>query len=171
VLERPQADEYAAYYGNYIAQAPDGDILQFLEKQIAEARTLLAPLSEKQGDHRYAAGKWSLKEVVGHISDTERVFCVRALAFARQDPSDLPGFDQDIYVANGFYDSRTVQNCLQEFEAVRAATLALFRSLDDRALQRQGRANNVVFSVRSVAWIVGGHARHHLGVLRERCAI
>jgi len=168
VYERPQADEYAEYYGQYVKLVPDGDVLAFLEEQLDASHKILDGVSEEQSNTSYAPGKWSIKEVLGHIIDTERVFCVRALAFARQDPSDLPGFDQDIYVSNGYFASRTFKSCLQELDAVRAATLALFRGFDDRSFARQGRANNVVFSVRSVPWIMAGHSRHHLGVLKER---
>jgi uncharacterized damage-inducible protein DinB len=168
VYARPQANEYAEYYGRYVAEVPDGDVLAFLENQRAATHELLGGLSEEQGNQRYAPGKWSIKEVLGHIIDTERIFCVRALAFARQDPSELPGFDQDHYVAHGAFDARALESCLREFDAVRDASLELFRGLDDQVHEHQGRANAVGFSVRSIPWILAGHAKHHLGVLQGK---
>ena len=168
MYERPQADEYPEYYRQYAEVVPDGDVLEFLEHQQEAMRQLLGTLNEDQADYKYAAGKWTLKEVLGHIMDTERIFCVRALAFARQDPADLPGFEQDDYVTNGYFPSRTLRDLLEEASTIRAATLSMFHGFDDRSFKRQGRANNAIFSVRSVPWIIAGHARHHLSVIQER---
>ena len=110
LYERPQADEYADYYRQYADLVPDGDVLEFMEHQQEAMRQLLGTLNEDQADYKYAAGKWTLKEVLGHIMDTERIFCIRALAFARQDPADLPGFEQDDYVTNGYFPSRTLRD-------------------------------------------------------------
>ena len=117
---------------------------------------------------RYQPGKWSVKEVLGHITDGERVFSYRALRFARADQTPIPGFDETKWVPAGHFDRRSLQDLVAEYEAVRAATLALFASFDDEALLRRGKANDAEVSVRALAHIIAGHELHHVGLLRER---
>jgi len=167
-IPRPDATEYAPYYGTYVGKVPDGDLLELLERQRRETQNLLAGLSDTQALHRYAPGKWSIKEVVGHLMDSERVFCYRALRFARADEKPLQGFDEKAWVPAGSFDARPLADLAAELEAVRRATIALFGGFDAAALARKGTANNNEVTVRALAWIVAGHERHHVAILRER---
>ncbi|MDQ3907550.1 MAG: DinB family protein [Acidobacteriota bacterium] len=167
-LARPEAGEYAPYYERYVALVPEGDIVETLERQSADTLSLLRSLTEEQGASRYAEGKWSVKEVVGHIIDTERVFTYRALCVARGDQTPLPGYDQDDYARASNADSHTLASIAEHFRSVRAATLSLFRSFDAEAWRRRGTANNSVVTPRAIAHIVAGHELHHVGILRER---
>lgn len=163
----PAVDEYAPVYARYLAPL-SGDMLELLRSQAKTTAALLAATPESRGGHRYAEGKWSVKEVVGHLSDGERVFSYRALRFARADATDLPGFEEDDWVASANFDRRTLASIAAEFAAVRAATLALFGSFDDEELLRRGTANGQEVSVRALAALLVGHERHHVGLLRER---
>jgi len=167
-IPRPDATEYAPYYGTYVGKVPDGDLLELLERQRRETQNLLAGLSDTQALHRYAPGKWSIKEVVGHLMDSERVFCYRALRFARADEKPLQGFDEKAWVPAGSFDARPLADLAAELDAVRRATIALFGGFDAAALARKGTANNNEVTVRALAWIVAGHERHHVAILRER---
>ncbi len=158
---RPEANEYAPYYERYVSLVPDADLVETLERQGAETLALLRGLTEEQGAHRYEPGKWSVKQLVGHVNDGERIFAYRALAIARGDTQPLPGFDENAFVAAGNADRRPMRELLAEFAAVRAATAALFRGFDEAALSRRGVANNREYSVRSIAYIIAGHERHH----------
>jgi hypothetical protein len=167
-ISRPGPTDYAPYYGTYIQQVPDGDVLALLERQVGETRALLSGVPASRWRYRYAPGKWSLAEVVGHVIDVERVFTHRALRFARGDNTPLPGFDENAWAPMSGYDGRPLPEILDEFAAVRAASLAFFRGLDDAAIGRTGMANDVAFTVRAFPWILAGHERHHVSVLRER---
>ena len=167
-IPRPDATEYAPFYGTYVGKVPDGDLLELLERQRRETQNLLAGLSDTQALHRYAPGKWSMKEVVGHLMDSERVFCYRALRFARADEKPLQGFDEKAWVPAGSFDARPLADLAAELDAVRRATIALFGGFDAAALARKGTANNNEVTVRALAWIVAGHERHHVAILRER---
>ncbi len=168
VIQKPAADEHAPYYQKYLDQLPPGDVLVHLETQAAETAKLFAATSEARAAHRYAEGKWSVKEVIGHLSDCERVFAYRALSFGRGDAAELPGFDENAWAPEGGFDRRTLADLAAEFAVVRAASLALFRGFDDEALLRRGRASASPFSVRALAAIIAGHERHHVKLLRER---
>lgn len=165
---RPAADEYAPFYAGYVARVPDGDVVAQMERQIEEVRALLAPLSAEQAAHRYAPGKWSIREVVGHLADAERVMAYRALRFARGDRTPLAGFDENAYVPESGAERRTLASLLDELAAVRAASVALFRGLPAEAWERDGEANRHRVTVRALAWIIAGHELHHLALLRER---
>jgi hypothetical protein len=167
-IARPDPSEYVPYYGRYIDKVPGDDALASLATQIEDSLRLLRGLDEARALHRYADGKWSVKEVVGHLCDAERVFAYRALRFGRGDTTDLPGFDETLYVPAGAFDRRPIADLADEFECVRRASIALFRSFDDAALIRRGLANGQPVSVRGLAWIIAGHERHHVGLLRER---
>ena len=167
-LGRPLPDEYAPYYATYIKLVPDTGILMLLRDQLAETEALLREFRADRADHRYAAGKWSVKEVVGHIADSERVFAYRALRFARGDRTPLPGYEQDDFIRGGNFGARPLPEIAGELRSVRMATITLFAGLSEEALLRRGPANNVEFSVRALAWIIAGHERHHATVLRER---
>src|SRR6266702_3040006 len=162
-IPRPEPSEYVPYYETYLSKVPKGDLLTLLENQRRETQQLLSGLSEAKALHRYAPGKWSIKEVVGHLMDTERVFCYRALAFGRADANPLPGFDEKAWVPPGRFDARPLKDLAAELDAVRRATIALFSGLDADALERRGTANNNPITVRALAWIIVGHERHHGG--------
>jgi hypothetical protein len=167
-LERPQASEYAPYQAGYVASVPEGDIFEILSRQRVEFPEFLKSFGEARGGHRYAPGKWSIKEMVGHVNDTERVFAYRALRFARGDETPLPSFEQDDYVRTGSFDARTLASLADEFSHLRAATLDLFYHLDADALARKGTASGFVVSVRAMAFVIAGHVAHHERMLRER---
>ncbi|HEV2642530.1 MAG TPA: DinB family protein [Candidatus Elarobacter sp.] len=165
---RPEASEYNPYYGAYVSAVPEGDLLSTLERQGAELDALLAPLDDARALSRYAPGKWSIKEVLGHISDTERVFAYRLLRIARGDTTPLASFDQDVYVPAARSDARALNDLREELRAVRAATLALAKSLDDDAWLRSGTASEKPVSARALGYIIAGHMAHHTKILRER---
>jgi len=168
-ISRPEPSEYVPYYQTYISKVPPkGDLLTVLEDQRRETQHLLAGLADAKALHRYAPGKWSIKEVVGHVTDTERVFGYRALVFGRADESPLPGFDEKSWVPAGRFDARPLKDLAAELDAVRRGTIALFSGLDTDALGRRGTANNNPISVRALGWIIAGHERHHVAIVRER---
>ena len=165
---RPSSDEYAPYYAGYIATVPDGDLAALLERQGAETVALLRSIPEEEGIYRYAPGKWSIKEMIGHVIDAERVFTYRALRIARGDRTPMPGFEQDQWVRGSNAADRPLADLAAELAALRASTVALFRGLDDAAIARRGVASNFEMSARALAWIVAGHERHHRNVLKEK---
>ena len=168
LIPRPAADEYAPYYGRYISRVPDGDLCVMLASQLADTLALVRAIPEQRGTHRYADGKWSIKEVIGHVSDTERIMSYRALRFARADQTPLPGFEQNDYVPVGGFDRRTLQDLSEELAAVRQATIHLLRHLDPAALTRGGTASGNRVSVRALAYIIAGHERHHVEILKTK---
>ncbi len=165
---RPDPAEHAAYYAKYIALVPDGDILATLDRQLAEVNGLLRGVSEAVGNTRHPPYTWSVKEVVGHLIDSERVFGYRALRFARGDTTPLPGFDENAYARAAHFDSYPLAELLDEFELLRRSHLHLFRHLDAEAWDRRGVANENPMSVRALAWILAGHVGHHLAILLNR---
>jgi hypothetical protein len=168
-LSRPPArDEAAEYYFRYIDLVPAGDIVRTLEAQGAETAAFLASIPEQQSLHRYAPDKWSIRSVVGHINDCERLFAFRAFWFARGFDTPLPSFDQDVSVASAGADDREWRALVDEFRAVRAASLHLFRPLQDAAWDKRGIASGNPFTVRALAYLTAGHVTHHLNILRER---
>lgn len=168
VIPRPAPDEYAPYYAPYLQDLPEGDLLRLLEQQAEAFLALLRTFGEGRGDHRYAPEKWTVREVVGHVTDAERVFAYRALRFARADATPLSGFEENAYVAAAGFGRRTLADLAEEFAAVRKATIKLFMGLDATVLDRAGVANGHRVSVRALAWIIAGHERHHARILRER---
>ncbi|MFN0087240.1 MAG: DinB family protein [Blastocatellia bacterium] len=167
-MTKPDATEYAEYFGKYIALVPEGDIAATLERQFEETRRLFGGVPEALGSHRYAPGKWSLREMLGHVIDTERVFAYRALRIARNDKTPLPGFEQDGFVAAAGFEERTIADLIEEFAIVRRATLALFRTLTGEAWLRVGEASGHPMSARAAAWIIAGHERYHHDILTTR---
>lgn len=165
---RPAATEYAPYYETYVKLVPDGDVLATLAQQGAETQKLLRSIDEQRSLHRYAPDKWSIREVVGHVADAERVFTYRALRFARSDPTPLPGFDQDVWARTTNAHAQTLVSLLDDLQALRAATVTLFRGFEDAAWDRTGTASGNAVSVRGLAYITAGHERHHVKILRER---
>lgn len=168
---RPARGEYDEYYGTYVGKVPDGDVVDMLEQQVVATIDPLRSLDASRAEHAYAPGKWTVKEVIGHITDAERVFTQRAFRFARGDQTPLPPFDENAYVPSGQFNRRTLDDLLDEFRAVRAATVALFRNLPEDAWTRTGTASGASASVRALAWITAGHELHHRGLLEERYGI
>lgn len=165
---RPESNEYAPYYEKYVSLVPDADLVETLERQGAETVALLRSLTEEQGAHRYEPGKWSVKQLIGHISDGERLFSYRALSIARGDRAALPGMEQEEWMAGADFDARTLAGLADEFEAVRAATLHLLRHLSPEAWARRGVASDNEVTARALAYIIAGHEAHHIRILRER---
>lgn len=170
VLHPPGAGEFAPFYAGYVERA-GSDPIGLLERQLERFRKLGTMLTPEQAAHRYAPGKWSVKEMLGHLIDAERVFSYRALRIARGDTTPLAGFDENAYVAAAESDRRSVSDLVGEMTAIRAANIALYRSLDEAALMRLGSANAVPVSARALVFITAGHAEHHLGVLAERYGV
>jgi DinB family protein len=164
----PDASEFAPYYGRYISLVENGDVIRTLEKQIGDTVSLLSGVSEHQGDHRYAPDKWSVKQILGHLTDAERVFAYRALRIARADKTPIEGFEQDDYVRAGGFERRKLSDLVQEFAAVRKATVLLLRGIEPEAWLNRGVANNNEVSVRAIAYIIAGHELHHRSVLKEK---
>jgi uncharacterized damage-inducible protein DinB len=167
-MNKPGADEYAAYYQKYVGLLPDADIVAILGQQMQSTRALLASIDEAQAGSRYAPDKWSIKELVGHLIDTERVFAYRAMRFARNDQVPLSGFEQDDYVRNGDFDSRSLADLAAEFEHLRRSNIHFFQGLSEDAWARRGTANDSEVSVRAVAHIIAGHEVHHVQILKTR---
>jgi hypothetical protein len=162
----PGREEAADYYWTYISQVGDGDIRDILDAQVSTTIALFNGISESQSLHRYAPGKWSIREVLGHVNDAERVFAFRAWWFARGFATPLPSFDQDVAVAAANSDQRSWASHIAEFQSVRAATSALFRGLAPDAWSRRGIASDNPFTVRALAYITAGHLNHHLRILK-----
>ena len=168
VFGRPQPHEYAESHALYFSKVPGDDVLSFLQQQLDSTLVLFRPLDEATGNRRYEPSKWSVKEVLGHIVDSERVFAYRAVTFARGDRSPLPGFDQDVWAQNTNYAQLLVADIAAEFESVRRSTILLFKHLAPEAWDRRGTANNKEITTRAVAYSIAGHAQHHLEILKER---
>ena len=165
---RPDQSEAAEYYFTYINQVGEGDICVILDEQASETLTMLRSIDDAASRHRYAPDKWSIRQVVSHVNDTERAFVFRALWFARGFDSPLPSFEQDVAIAGAGADERSWSSHVAEFQAVRSATTAFFRNLPAAAWTRSGIASGNPFTVRALAYITAGHVTHHVRVLRER---
>jgi hypothetical protein len=165
---RPEPSDYAPYYGKYIELVPDGELLTTLTNGVPEWQALLGGLTETQADFRYEPMKWSIKETIGHVTDSERIFAYRALRIARGDQTPLSGFEQDGYVQEGNFSERTLADLLEEFSAVRHSTVILLRSLPSKAWTRRGNANQKDITVGALAFIISGHERHHRSILEQR---
>lgn len=167
-MTRPEPNDYAPYYGQYVELVPEDDVLGALESQSAETQRLLATIDDARASFRYAPGKWSVKEVIGHITDGERIFGGRMLSISRGDQQSLPGFDEKTYVANAGFDEWKIGDLAEHYALARRANIVLLRNLAPDAWDRRGVANNAPVTVRALAFITVGHERHHLRVLRER---
>lgn len=168
MVERPDSSEYAPFFAGYIASVDGTDLLAVLDTQTPALREFAAAVGADRETHRYAEGKWSVREVVGHMIDGERIFGYRAYTIARSDRPALPAFDDHAYVAAGRYNERPLADLVEEFAAVRAANRLLFGSFTDDDWRRLGTTNERTTSVRALGYITAGHVAHHLGVLRDR---
>jgi uncharacterized damage-inducible protein DinB len=169
-IAQPQASEFNEFYGRYIGKVRSTGPLAAMKEQLPVFEKL-GRLSDQEAGHRYAEGKWSVKEVLGHIADVERLFSFRLLHIARGDQSPLPGMDEKVWAANAPHDSRPIADIAQELIALRRATIALVASLDEAAVARAGVASGFPVTARALCWILPGHAQHHLEVLKERYGI
>jgi hypothetical protein len=168
MITPPESSEYQPYYGRYISLVGGRDLTSTLEAQAGRSLPILRLISEEKSMHRYSPGKWSVKEVLGHLIDAERIFTYRALRFARNDQTPLPGFDQDPYVAAANFDARPWNGMIDEFEHVRRSTILFFRALTPQEALRSGTANQAAITVRALGYIIAGHELHHMGILSER---
>ncbi len=167
-MNRPLESEYAPYYQGYVAHVTEDEILPVLRSQLDALDVLLNRVAPEQETFRYAEGKWSIREVIGHLIDTERVFGYRAFSIARGEQRNLPGFDENEYMLRAPYDRIDLEDLLSELRLVRLSNIAMLRNLNDEAWLRTGIANDSPVSVRALAFIMAGHARHHMGVLSQR---
>jgi DinB superfamily len=167
-MKRPEKTEYAAYYETYVSLVEETDIVTSMRNQADELREIFSQISDEQGLYRYATGKWSIKELLGHLIDGERVFAYRALRFARADKQPLAGFDQDPYIENANFDAVNLQDLLEEMLSLRNANTLFFNNLSEEAWSRTGVASENEISVRAIAFILVGHIRHHVKVLEEK---
>jgi hypothetical protein len=165
---RPQPNEAASYYSIYIDRVPGDDVVAALAAQLDETSAFLSDISEEKSLHRYAPDKWSMRELIGHVNDTERVFMFRAMWFARGYTDPLPSFDQEVAFQAAESDKVSWASHIDEFRAIRAATLAFCRHLPKEAWMRSGVASDNSVTVRALAYITAGHVAHHVGILRER---
>ena len=168
MIRRPELSEHTPYFGRYIALVPGDDLFRAWDSEAAATRALLETISETDSLRRYAPGKWSIREMLLHVIDVERIFGYRALRFARGDATPLPGFEQDDLIPACGADARTWKSLLAEHAVVRASTRALFENLEPAAFDRTGLAGGNIFSVRAFAWSLVGHEIHHRNVLRDR---
>ena len=168
---RPDATEYAPFFHGYVTAVPEGDVVELLRSGGHELLETIRRIPEDRGGHRYGPDKWTIREVIGHLIDAERIFTYRALRFARGDQTMLPGFDENEFVKTAGSDQRTLSDLARELAAVRESTVLLFESLPDDAWIRKGNANGRDMSVRALAYVAAGHPRHHLRILRERYGV
>ncbi len=165
---KPDPSEYSPGVAEYVSRLPERDMIATLESQLEETLALVSGLSDKQADHRYAPEKWSIREIIGHLSDAERVFSYRAMRFARGDKTPLPGFDENEYMRHSPFSQVPLPDLLSELTSLRRATIHFFKNLDDDALMRSGPANGFNTTVRALAFIIAGHENHHQEILRKR---
>lgn len=167
-ISPPEADEFDQYYGRYISLVGGEDIISAFKNQIDETQKLLSAVSEDKANFRYAEDKWSIKEVVGHLIDGERIFAYRALRISRNDRTPIEGFEQDGYIENSDFDKRSLADLTEEFVLNRKANILMFQSLSETAWNRRGTASDCPVSVRALAYIMAGHELHHIKILKER---
>ncbi len=168
VLERPPLEEVVPFYRGYLSTAQGSTLFEALDDATARFNSVVGSISEEQSAYRYAPGKWSVKEVVQHMIDCERIFQYRAMCFARKDATSLPGFDEDHHAANRGADARSIADLRAEHDVLRASTMSLFRSFSSEMLLNTGLANERRFTVRALGWTIAGHALHHIHIIQQR---
>ncbi|HKK74609.1 MAG TPA: DinB family protein [Saprospiraceae bacterium] len=166
--KRPTPEEYHPFYKNYVQKVPEGDFLRVFEAESKDTEALLASLSGAQWNYSYAPGKWTLKELIVHMLDSERVFCYRALRIARGDTTRLPGFEQDDYIPTSEANDRSGDRILEEWKALRASTLVFLSNLTPAMIERQGTASGATVSVRALGYMTLGHELHHRAIIKDR---
>ena len=162
------ATDYPPAFAGYVSLVPEEDVLSVIERQSSETQKLIASLDETTAMHRYEEGKWSVKEVIGHVTDAERVFGYRALCIGRGETNSLPGFDEQAYMRTANFDSWRVGDLAEAYALLRRSNIVMFRNFPEEAWDRRGIANNAGITARALAYVIAGHERHHLSVLRER---
>ncbi len=167
-ISRPEIDEFDSYYERYVSLVAGGDIISALARQVSETRNLLAEIGAEKANFRYAEGKWSVKELVGHMIDTERIFAYRALRIARGDKTPIEGYEQDDYIKNAEFAKCNLADLAKEFALVRKSNVSMFKNLSETAWHRRGTANGKEVSVRALAYISAGHEVYHAGILKDR---
>ena len=167
-ISHPAKEEYPEYFGRYIAKVTDDDLLKFLKSSHQKTQNFIKKLKREQLNYRYAPGKWTIKEIMSHMCDGERVFAYRAMCFARMDKTNLPSFDENSYAEHSNAQLRNISDIMKEFSAVRQATIELFRSLDAEALAQIGTANQKQISVKALGYVIAGHEVHHMQVIHEK---
>lgn len=171
MYKKPSIGEYPAYYGGYINLVPEGNLPDILSKQLKDTTALLSGITETQANYRYADGKWTLKEVIGHITDTERIMSYRLLRISRGDKTPLAGYNDEDYVEEASFHTRSISELMEDFQAVRRSTLSLLRGMPETARNRTGFANKSEISVNALLYIIAGHELHHVKILKERYLI
>lgn len=167
-MKKPTPTDYPDFYQKYINEVIDEEIINYLSNQIDFVENFFTEIGEEKAKHRYAEGKWSIKEILGHINDCERLFAARALHFARDEKQNQIGFDEDNYVKSANFDDLPLAQLLEDFKLMRNSTLSLFNTFNETMWSREGIANGVKFSVASIAYIIAGHFEHHIKVIKER---
>lgn len=167
-IPRPDENEYPPYYDSYVSSTSGDDLIALLKKGQGDLNAFISALPVQKLDYRYQPEKWSIKQIVIHLMDAERIFAYRALRFSRGDRTNLPGFDEDEYVPNSGATDRTIENILAEYNALRSSSILFFENMTPGMLTRKGIANGQEISVRSLGYIIPGHEIHHLAVIRER---
>lgn len=167
-MNRPEKNEYYEYYGKYVSLVSETEIIPALEKQISEIQKLSAEISEEKAAFAYAEGKWTIKELLGHLIDTEKIFAYRAMRIARGDKTPMEGYEQDGYIENANFNDYTFSGLIEELTLARQTNLSFFKNLSDEAWLRTGTASGYPFSVRALAYISVGHIRHHANILKTR---
>lgn len=170
MISKPNINEYAPFSAGYVSLVSDADVIKLLEQLMESSYKLFSNLTNEQAVHAYAPGKWTVKQVLGHMIDTERIFAYRALVFSRE-ATELPGFDQDVYVNNTDFNSRSIQDLAAEFKAVRQSNLYMIKAFTDEQQLRTGVASGFVFSVRAFVYMIAGHEMYHLNAFKERYGI
>ncbi|TYS86137.1 DinB family protein [Rossellomorea aquimaris] len=168
MLRKQETNEYPPYYKEYVNNVPDGERLHILDDQQKETMNLLRDLSEEMAQYQYAQGKWTIKEVIGHITDTERIMCYRLLCIARGEQEMLPGYNDDEYVRRGQFNRFSLSDLLHHQALVRQHTILLLSSMDDEALRRRGNANGSEVTARALGYIIAGHEIHHRRLIKDR---
>lgn len=168
IIGKPGESEYASYFSRYVNLVDSDDILKSLVTQMADTNSVLREISEDKGAFSYAEGKWSIKELVGHLIDTERVMAYRAMRFSRKDETELEGFEQDPYVSNGNFNNVNLAGLVKQFALLRESNLYMFQGLSEEAWSFKGMASGFPISVRTLAYIIAGHELHHMKILEER---
>jgi glutamine synthetase adenylyltransferase len=167
-MNRPLPKEHPTYYKHYIDLVKNDDVIKELKDQISEMRQLMAGISQEKGDFVYEPGKWTIKEVIGHIIDTERIMAYRVLCFARKDKTKLPGFDQNAFVLNANFNEITLKDLAFEFAVVRESNLLLFKHFTEENLNEMGNSNGAEVSVRALLFMMAGHTSHHLNIIKSK---
>ena len=167
-MKRPSDQEFNPYYGGYVSKVPEGDIIHILEQQLADYLSFYQGIPTDKWDYAYAEGKWTIKELMLHLLDAERVFAYRALRISRGDQTPLAGFDQDLYVPNSKAANRSISSILEEYEALRKSTIQLFKNFSSEVYGHLGTASNSPVSVRALAYIISGHEIHHANIIKEK---